>query len=340
MTKGVVATEAVNVKYSRKQKKQIKKDRRRLLRVVEYFDFSAIIPHSPVQVLEGYVVSDIESNEIFAVFTFQNLSRKTISSLDIRLFLYRDANVPYTKIPFNYSYRNITFGQRAKAGESKKHFSEKLIGGKNKSEIIDIFESFGKASYIRIPESYFKKIELEITGVTYGDGTAEKLNIVVQNRSRRFSELNDEKKYAFSSVNIYRQAEQYHPTRVIPQQTETAWLCCCGYKNLVSDEKCRICQRDRDWQMEHITDDKLEKTVMELKRESDVMLRNKSKFKSYKKAETDEEIQKKIEDYEKVIQKLAEQERRNERRKAMIIPKIVLFFGVLYLLIFLLANRI
>ncbi|MDD4125815.1 MAG: hypothetical protein PHW77_08865 [Eubacteriales bacterium] len=308
------------------------------MRAVEHFDFSAIIERSPVQVLEGYVVSDIETNEIFVVFTFQNLSQKNIRSLDIRLFLYQDMNVPYLKLPFNYSYDNLTFGIRNRVTEKQPKLFEWLFEGRNESKVIDIFESFGKATYIKIPETYFKKIELEITGVKYGNGTDEKLNIIVANKCRRFSELDDEKKYAFSKVNIYEQAEQYHPTKVIPQKTESAWLCCCGYKNLTADDKCRVCKRDRDWQMENLTDDKLEDTVIQLKRESDVLLRNKTKFKAYKKPETDEEIQKKIKDYEKVIQNLAEQERINERKKKMIIPKIILFFGILYLIMYLLMQ--
>ncbi len=305
---------------------------------MEYFDFSGLIENSPIQVLEGYVVADTESNEFFVTFTFRNMSERSIRSFDIRLFLYRDSSVPYIKIPFTYSYEDYTLGLRTKPGERKKKLFEKLFNRKNESENIEILESFGKMAYIKIPEAYFKKIELEITSVTYSDAGTENLHITVTNKYKRINELDYEKQYALARLNIYNRAEEYHPTKVLPQKGQNAWLCCCGAKNLAADEKCRVCERDRDWQLETITPENLDSKVVELKRESDVNLRDKAKFKNCEVWETKEDIQKKIEEYEKVVRNLAEQERKNEWKQKLIIPKIILVFAVIYLLIFLLSN--
>ena len=94
-------TEAVP--YTPKQRKEMRKNLLRTFRVVEYFDFSGVLPDSPVQVNEGYIISDLETHELFASFAFQNTSGKQIMSLDIRLLLYQNANVPYEKKSFTYS---------------------------------------------------------------------------------------------------------------------------------------------------------------------------------------------------------------------------------------------
>lgn len=320
------------------RKKQAKKDRRRIIRVVEYFDFSGIIENSPVQVNEGYVVADVDTNEFFATFTFQNLSQKSIKSLDIRLFLYRNSNVPYIKIPFTYSFENMTLGMRSRDNEEQPGKLKRIVWHKKESCNIKVLENFGKTVYIKIPESYFSKIKLEINSVLYANGEKEELGILVSNKYRHFKELDYEKQYAFAKVNIYDRAEEYHPTKVIPQKTQNAWLCCCGTKNLADDEICRVCGRDRDWQLETISDENLEKTVMSLKQQSDGFLRDKTKYKPYEKPLTEEEQDKKIKEYEKIIRRLAEQERINERKRKLIIPKIIFFFGFIYLLIYIIYT--
>ena len=319
------------VKYTKEQKKQLRKDRQRIFRIVEYFEFTSIIEGSPVQVQEGYVVSDTETHELFASFNFQNLSEKEIKSFNIRLLLYRDMNIPYVKVPFTYSFENVSFGIRKLPGEVKKRFSRNTP-----PEYIRSTEFFGSAAYIRLPESYFKKIELELVSVDYVGNRSERLDIVVVNKSKRMSDFDDEKQYAYSKLNIYREAEQYHPTVVVPQKTENAWLCCCGHKNLISYDKCEICGRDKEWEFIAINDTKLEDTVKELKRANDNHFVNKEHFKGYEKELTDEQLQQKIKDYEKVLQNIAEDERRKEHNKKMIIPKILLYYGVAMLLIYLL----
>ncbi len=320
------------VSYDRKQRKQIRTDRKRIFRVVEHFDFPCVIDVSPVQLSDGYVIADTETHELFASFIFQNLSEKEISRLHIRLLLFRDMdNVPYIKLPFTYSYENLSFGIRSMPGEE-----EKRRGKKRESKNIRVTEFFGNASYIKLPESYFKKIKLELMAVEFADGSSAELGIIVSNNAKRFSEFDDEKRYAYHKFNIYSEAEQYFPTRLVPQVTEQAWLCCCGSKNLISSSVCPRCGRDREWQMANINEENLSSEVTTLKRENDKMLQDKTHFKGYEKEATEEEKLQKMREYEKVLRRVAEEERRKEHNKNMIFPKILLFFGVALLILYIL----
>ena len=209
---------------------------------------------------------------------------------------------------------------------------------KRESRNIAVSEFFGNASYIKLPESYFKKIKLEIIAVEYADGTSCEPRIVVANNAQRFSEFDDEKRYAFQKLNIYSEAEQYFPTKMVPQVNDSAWLCCCGSKNLISQSICPRCGRDREWQIANINEKSLGEEVMELKRDNDTMLKDKSHFKEYAKEDTEEEKLRKMEEYEKVLQRVAEEERRRQHNKNMILPRILIYFGVMLLIIYIFQN--
>ena len=322
------------VAYTREQKKQMRADRKRIFHVVEHFDFISVIDDSPVQLADGYVISDVETHELFASFEFQNLSQKEIARLHIRLLLFKDLeNVPYVKIPFTYSHRNLSWGIRRMPQDEQKK-------GRNKREPVNIrvMEYFGNAAFIKLPESYFKKIKLELMAVEYAGGEIEQLGIVVSNNVKRVRDMGDEEIYAYSKLNIYSEAEQYYPTSYVPQVAEHAWLCCCGSKNLISNEICPRCGRDREWQVAHINEEALTEEVAALKRESDKQLIDRTHFKGYEKELTNEEKQQKMREYEKVLQRVAEDERRSEHLKKMILPKILLFFGVILLIIYIIDN--
>lgn len=299
----------------------------RSIRVVEYFDFSGVIPDSPVQVNEGFIISDTESHELFASFSFQNTSEKPIKSLDIRLFFYQTANVPYEKRSFTYSYDDMTLGIRKNAPTYKKH----KLGRKQYASTVAIGESFGRYAYIRIPESYFRKIELEISKITFDDGSSVSPKLIVKNHYTPLSTLGDAELYAFSRLNIYTAAEERHPTKVVPQFGNSAWLCCCGHKNLASSGKCELCLRDRDWQKNAFSEKTISAKIDELKASNDYYRPDKTKFLAVK--ESDEDIQKKIAEYEKVMRRVAEQERKKEHDRKMIIPKILLFVGAMYAIV-------
>lgn len=316
-----------NTAHIKRQKKQQRYDRQRILRVVEYLDYSAIFDNCPVEITEGYVVSDVEDYKIFASFVFRNVSKKGISALDIRLLLYKNQNIPYLKIPFVYSYDSYTFGTRRKGGER--------IRDKNllRYPVIRPAESFGETIYVPIPESYFTKFELEITGVKYSDGSYKKLEVIAGKSKDRYFGLDDEKKYVYQRKNIYISAEELHPTRFIPKKGEYAWLCCCGHKNIADADKCEVCFRERDWQLENINKEKLGKDVIEYNKvESTNFCHDKTKYSQLKYMQTDEEIEQKIKNYELAMKNVAALERKKERVKIWLIPKLALFFAIVYIL--------
>lgn len=311
--------------YTYKQRKAIRENLQRSFRVIEYFDVSGIIPDCPVQVNEGYIISDSDTHELFASFSFQNSSDKPIKSLDIRLFFYQNANVPYEKRSFTYSYGGMTFGIRKDTPELKKSFFGRTLY----PDTIAVGESFGRSAYIRIPDSYFKKIELEISKITFDDGTSVSPKLIVKNHSTPMSGLGDEELYAFSRLNIYTASEEVYPTSVIPQFGMNAWLCCCGQKNLATSEKCERCNRDRDWQKNAFDKKTLSDKAVELKAANDYYRNDKSKYDQSRKFQTEDELQRKAKEYEKVMNRVAEQERKKAHDFKMLFPKILLLVALI-----------
>ena len=50
-----------------------KVDRERTLRVVKYIDYPFLLPNSPVELEEGYIVSDRVTCDVFASFIFNHI---------------------------------------------------------------------------------------------------------------------------------------------------------------------------------------------------------------------------------------------------------------------------
>ena len=315
----------------RKLKKRQQKDRQRILRVVEYLDYSAVFDHSPVEVIGGYVVSDVTDYSIFSSFVFRSVSKKRIKALDVRLFCYHNQNIPYLKIPFTYSFDRYTFGTRR---EGKVRIRDKK---KLSDPCINYGESFGEAVYIPIPESYFTRFELEVTGVRYADGTYEELGLIAGKRQKTFGALDDDRKFAYLNLNVFVAAEETFPTRFLPQKGEFAWLCCCGNKNPNELDKCDLCMRERDWQLENATEERLAAEAAKLKEdETAYAAHDKAKYSQIKYLETEQEIQNKIKAYELAMKKVAQEERRAQRRKTWLIPTIIACLAATYLFVFLL----
>ena len=310
------------------------KDRERIYRIIDTFEFNSIVERSPVQVQEGIAIRDEDTGELFASFTFRNLSEKEIASLSIRLLLYHDADIPQTtKVYFTYSAVNASFGIRSMPWKK----SKRLVN-KREQRCIRPTESFGKSAYMLLPHNYCKKLEIEFLSVEYKDGAVEKLGIVVPNESEKMSGLESAKRYAYSTMNKYKETEKSYPAVVIPQKSENAWLCCCGHKNLIANDKCEICGREKEWEFASLNDKKLSETVTELKRANDrLVYPRKNPFKGYQRPLTpEEEYQKKLE-YEKVLRNLEEEERRKEHNNRMIIPKAFLYYAVGMLIIMILT---
>lgn len=333
----------VGVSLSSKRKKEIKEDRQKIYRVIERLDFSRIYESSPVEVLEGYTVSEAETHKCFATFRIQNTKEKDILSLKVRLLCYDNANIPSLRIPFEYCAENGTLGIREyKEDKSEKLLDKLLLHFGLKSEVfpksIRHGEVFGSTVFIPLPGNYCRKLELEIMSVVYSDGTEEEIRIVSGKKYKPFAQLNDDLRFAYGKVNIYLKAEEEHPIRIIPQQGENVWLCCCGEKNLKNVENCVSCGRERDWQFANITENLLHEKYEKIKTTDDPEFIHRNKLKATPRLviENDEEKQKKIEAFEKALENVAKQEEERLHRKRMIVPKIIFCVALFYLLAFLL----
>lgn len=315
----------------REKLKRVRRDRMRPLRVLEYLDHSAIFEKSPVEIKEGYLISDRDNGELFLTLNLRSLSKKPLASLDIRMILYRDQTVvPYLKQDFTYSWEEATFGERALNGITRKERE-----CKNDKTLI-YGEEFGEGIYIPLPDSWFKKMQIELVSVTYFDGSREELDLLAGSRALRYLELDEELHDAYEDVNIFREAEQDHPIRVLPQAGEHVWLCCCGHKNPSETAICEKCVRDKEWQLENLSMERLEETKRKNSTDRNRrILHDTSAYKQNKYMENEEELQKKVELCNRALERIAVQEKERERRQVMLLPKLLLWFGVFALLSFL-----
>ena len=251
--------------------KRVRKDLLRRMRVVETLDTAAVFEDSPVEIKEGYAVSDRETGELFLVLTFKSLSQRPIRALDIRLLLYGDRkpatsyrkDVPYRKDDFRYSWETATLGVRTLDGRVRK---EKVCK-REKAIIHD--EEFGYGVFLPLPDAFFSRLQIELVRVTYADGGCEQLGVVSDPfdrrlRATRFDEMDGNLRASYAYMNIFDREEEAHPIRVLPQEGKNVWLCCCGQKNPAADRHCGSCGRDKDWQLENLSEQKLLQVRREL----------------------------------------------------------------------------
>lgn len=319
------------VKYTRSQRKRLSRDRQRYIRVVESFDFSGIIQNSPVEITEGYIVSDRDSDEVFACFEFMSVSEKPIKALDVKVLLYSGQNVPYEKLDFRYCAADASWGIRVREGENRPPALRI-----NEPECVVAGECFGRASYIRIPERYFERISLRIVSARYSDGTTDDLDITVKNRARRLSECDRYTKYAFSNLNVFRAAEEKYPSVYLPESGESSWLCCCGHKNLISYSECERCHREKEWVLNSLAGESLERERRTVQNEEEAVLR-KAAYRQDKYLSTSEEREKKAEEFEKAVAAIAEKERNASRMKWKLASGFLLLALIIFLMVFI-AN--
>lgn len=304
--------------------KRIHKDRMRPLRVLEYLDNSAIFENSPVEVREGYVISDKDNGDLFLVLSFRSLSEKPIAALRIRVLLYRDHKpVPYQRTEYEYSWRAGTFGIRKMNGVERK---EKEI----RDEVtVRYTETFGDGVYLPVPSTYFSKLQVDLLEVEFGDGEVRKLGLTAGARAVRFYELPYGLQDAYTDVNIFKEVEAIHPIRVLPEQGENVWLCCCGQKNPNAMQHCEVCGRDRAWQLDHLTVDALEEKEKEIEASGERrVLHDLTKYKP-KSLESKAEIDAKVEMCKQVVERLAVQEREKDQKPVRIFKRILLVFGII-----------
>ncbi len=315
------------IKIPKSLLKQQRIDIQRGLRVVKYIDYPFILENSPIELEEGYIVSDRETCDVFASFIFKNISDRPIKKLNIRLACYQNQNIPYENIDFTYSQEKLTFGIISKNGNDMK------LRDANQRIYIEKNESFGACVFIPIPERYFSKLEVILVSVEYVNSDVEELDMIVAGNSKRYSELDDLSKLAYSRMNIYVAAEQKFPTTVIPQFGENVWLCCCGTKNIAENDRCEKCQREKAWLEQSVSTEALEKTRAELVADpTETHFHDKTRYRQNKYLENNADIQKKIHQYEKAMENIALEEKLKERKQNMLLPKVLLAVLGIYLL--------
>ncbi len=318
------------MKQEKPAKEYIKRqrmDRLRSLRVVKYTDYPFVLLNSPVELTESYILTDRETTEIFASFIFKNVSEKPITRLDIRLDLYRNANIPYTHIHFSYCREYLNFGIISKNGRQLR------LRDSNRKASVERSECFGSCVYIPIPETYFSKYDIVLCKVIYADGTSEEPVITVAGNAERYKDLDNISKLVYTRVNVYDKFESYYPTVVMPSFNEKAWLCCCGNKNPETAAVCEKCGREKAVLSELMTTSAISEEKKRLVSDPrEVTLHDKTDFKQNRFLENEAETRAKIEAYEKAMHNVAEAEKRRERRNMMLVPRL-LAAGVLIALI-------
>lgn len=323
-------------RQKRRYKEALYTEVMRCYRVIEYLDFSQMAGILPAEVIEGYVLNDLETYEYFAVFKFQSTSEVPITEIGIRIDLYNYSVVPYKKINFKYPNGDIGFGIQEYTDENTKN----IISKKVPDPVIKYGEMFGTYVLIPLPNTYFTKIKVVFSYAAFENGERKEYNFMYgKNKPKSFKNYDEDTIFAFNSVNIYMKQEEEHPTSVIPQQGEVMWLCCCGHKNLNSTEYCSKCLRSKTWQMENLSEKALENVTNSMKSQAEATYTRmkRSKYVISEPEEDPEERMKRIEEYQKVLERVAKQQAEQSRRKWMIFPKIIAYFAFGYLLIYLLG---
>ena len=163
-------TESKRVKELKKQQKY---DRMRDMRVVEYFDYPFVLADSPVEIVEGYVLVDRDTEEIFAEYVFKNIGSKPIAKLSITLEFYYYQNIPFNVTHFEYSQKDFKFGdilsKRTPIG----------LKNANRRDVVFSGECFGGNVLIKLPDQRWTKTKFKLVSVAFSDGKTQRLNKLV-----------------------------------------------------------------------------------------------------------------------------------------------------------------
>ena len=310
-------TESKRVKELKKQQKY---DRMRDMRVVEHYDFPFILQDSPVEIVEGYVLADRDTEEVFAEYVFKNIGSKPIAKLTITLEFYFYQNIPFDVTVFEYSQKDFKFGDILNKRVS--------IGLKNanRRDVVFSGECFGGNVLIRLPDRRYTKMNFKLVSATFADGRTQKLNMFVRGTGVRVCELTGIDKLVFEEENIFEEPQKMFPAKTIPQFGVSSWLCCCGNKNSVTSINCDKCGRNKEQMELRLSKNALqsarEKLVSDPKRRD---FHDKSRFSQNKFLETQEERLKKHEQGERAIANIERRAAARERRKLMLLPRSVFF---------------
>lgn len=248
--------------------RKLREDWMRPLRVVEELDTSAVFESSPVEIKNGYVLSDRKNGDLFLMLVFRSVSKRPIAALDIRVVLYDgERPLPFRKDDFRYGWETATLGERTLQGQTRR---EKR---RRREQAIVCGEEFGQGVMLPLPACYFHRMQIELVRVIYEDGCCDPLGLPVGGRAKRFAEMDSSLRASYVQMNIYGRAEEAHPIRVLPMAGENAWLCCCEYKNPAAARHCEACKREKDWQLANLSEEHLRQVKQELDEEENRLVK-------------------------------------------------------------------
>lgn len=273
----------------------------------ETFDF--IYENSPVELIDRTASYDIESFEYFLVIRFRNVSGRRISALDIRLDLYDGISpTPYKKLEYTYKV-------------TPKNTPEDIIGGFDR---------------IKIPETYYKRLVINILGVTFADGEHLSLKLTSETKPKLIADQANHIITACELVDDKESVKDNFPAIIMPEFGKTAWICCCSHKNKTESESCERCGRERDKLRALYSHDNLEKTAYEEAHGTSTMTarRIKGEFMDKKMPVETDNIKEILIEHEK--EKVEKREKYKEKMRIQAIPRFILYFVLAYLLYFVL----
>lgn len=258
----------------RENLRRIRRDRQRPLRVLEYLDFHADFTNCPVELKEGFTVSDRRTGELFLALVFRSRSEKPLAALDVKLVFFEDARLRLSanEIEQRYSREDATFGERVLdrhvRTESECAREKYLVQG----------EEFGQGIFLPLPGNYFQRVQIRLASVTYGDGTGGTPDLSVECRAVRVADA--------------KKAEEVQPLRDLSQVQER-----------------RALKEERKVQIRELHDT--------------------SGYTSLHRMEKSEELWKRVEAYNRVLDRLAAMEAERLRRRKRLPLKIALIVLVM-----------
>ncbi|MBQ9940366.1 MAG: hypothetical protein IJO74_02375 [Clostridia bacterium] len=290
-------------------------------KIIDRFEFNFVFENCPVQIVSGMTVSDIQTNKLFLSLSYLNVGEKAIKGLGVQILFYNGTRVNYILPDAKKEY----YIDLEKAPPTVFVADKKPEKHKKSAEKDSVF---GNDYYIELDDSYFKKIETGITKIVFADGTEESYTAVSRSEYDSFSTLKKEELSAYKDINIYRSAEEKYPAKVIPAQSEIAWVCCCGAKNSNDLKKCAVCDRDKEWQFENLTVRNLEKVAQDYNNSEQAIRRKASEIRAevyHKTNLTKEQQAEKDKRDREALERAVKQQQRSERIKKRVIA-LVLFW--------------
>lgn len=312
----------------RQDLKRVRIDSERDMRQVNRFDSAFIAEGSEIQLVEGGILADRDEYGVFAELIFKNLSEKSLARLVVRFDFYYYQNIPYRSVFFEYSAKDITFGN-IKYGENEIKLREAL-----ERKLVKSGEAFGEGVYIPMPESPYIKLMLYICEVEFENEESIKDEISLSGRGILFSELDEVSKRILKNEKSFARNEEVFPTKNLPQFSKEGWLCCCGHKNSAQNEHCERCLRERELQKELISESALNERKRELaSNPTAVRYHDKSRFAQNKYLQNEQDRRRREAEIKRARENLAKHEEEKRRRNSHWLKRGIVLIAVGYLLV-------